>query len=147
MNGIFKGIGLLTLGILAVSSCGARTPTSESIDPNNYTNDVYQNPLYVADVSGKYYSAEIADPCVVRDEKGEFWSFSTCRRVLHSVDGCNWEKYSDAIIQKPQWGNEHFAAAGKSGAELWPPTPGITQLGMYSTGYATRVFSVMELSL
>ncbi len=120
-NGIFKKIGLLTLGMLAVSSCNGRTPTSSSFDPNNYTNGVYENALYVADVSGRYYSAEIADPCVVRDEKGEFWAFATCRRVLHSVDGCEWEKYSDGIIKKPTWGNEHFAAAGKTGAELWAP--------------------------
>lgn len=119
-NNTLRKIGLLSLTMLTVSSCGGRTPTS-SFDPNDYSIGVYQNPLYVADTSGKYYSAEIADPCVVRDEKGEFWSFSTIRRVLHSVDGCEWEKYSDGIIQKPKWGDDHFRAAGKNGAELWAP--------------------------
>ena len=86
-----------------------------------YTSSTYQNPMFVQNTSGNFYSSEIADPCVVRDEKGEFWSFSTCRRVLHSEDGCNWEKYSDAIISKPRWGDAHFNAAGKTHAELWAP--------------------------
>ena len=114
-------ITFLTLGILVISSCGGQTPAGEVVDNKSYTNGTYQNPLFVANTSGTYYSTEIADPCVVRDEKGEFWSFSTCRRVLHSVDGCEWEKWSDSIIKKPSWGDAHFSAAGKAGAELWAP--------------------------
>ena len=124
-NNTFKKFGLLALAALAVSSCSGNTPvsnsTSSSIDTNVYTNGTYENPMFVANSSGTYYSAEIADPCVVRDENGEFWSFSTCRRVLHSVDGCQWEKWSDGIIKRPTWGDTHFSAAGKSGAELWAP--------------------------
>lgn len=120
-NHLLRKISALALGVLTISSCGGKTPTQDVIDDKNYTNGTYQNALFVANTSGSYYSAEVADPCVVRDEKGEFWSFSTCRRVLHSVDGCEWEKWSDGIIRKPTWGNEHFAAAGKSGAELWAP--------------------------
>ena len=121
-NGLKKLI-LLFLGALVTASCSSRTPVSvtTSIDDEKFTSGTYMNALFVANTSGTYYSAEIADPCVVRDENGEFWSFSTARRVLHSVDGCQWEKYSDAIIKKPAWGNAHFEAAGKSGAELWAP--------------------------
>ena len=119
-NSIVRKISLLSLGLLAVASCSGKSPVNP-VDPKNYTNGTYTNPMFVANSSGTYYSAEVADPCVVRDEKGEFWSFSTCRRVLHSVDGCQWEKWSDGIIKRPTWGDAHFSAAGKSGAELWAP--------------------------
>lgn len=110
----------LALGLLTVTSCTGQTKvvSSEEIE---YSFGTYQNALYVASSTGTFYGSEIADPCVVRDEKGEFWSFSTCRRVLHSVDGCEWHRYSDAIISRPTWGDTHFKAAGKSGAELWAP--------------------------
>ena len=134
MRNLFKKIVLLTVGVMSISSCSImdffngkegekqqEKKQNEEKDNNEYVNGTYKNALFVANTSGSFYSAEIADPCVVRDEKGEFWSFSTCRRVLHSVDGCEWEKHSDAIIPKPQWGNEHFTAAGKGGAELWAP--------------------------
>ena len=117
---IIRLASFLGLGLLTVTSCNGQTKivSSEEIE---YSYGTYQNALYVASSTGTYYSSEIADPCVVRDEKGEFWSFSTCRRVLHSVDGCEWERYSDAIIPKPTWGDAHFKAAGKNGAELWAP--------------------------
>ena len=127
MKNITKKVGLLCLSVLAIASCSNKPQGNEGDGGGNkkddivYTNGTYTNPMFVQNTSGNYYSAEIADPCVVRDEKGEFWSFSTCRRVLHSVDGCEWEKYSDAIIQKPKWGDTHFAAAGKTHAELWAP--------------------------
>ena len=114
-NNFFRKVSLLSLALLAVSSCGDKPANV------NYINGTYNNPVFVTNSSGSYYSAEIADPCVVRDENGEFWAFATCRRVLHSVDGCEWEKWSDAIIKKPTWGDAHFKAAGKSGAELWAP--------------------------
>jgi arabinan endo-1,5-alpha-L-arabinosidase len=120
-NNTLRKIIFAVLGTLVVSSCSSRTPVDVSIDTNTYTNGTYQNALFVANTSGTYYSAEVADPCVVRDENGEFWSFSTARRVLHSVDGCEWEKHSDGIIPKPHWGDAHFAADGKNGAELWAP--------------------------
>ena len=123
---IFKGFTLAAMGLLTLTSCGDKTPVSSVINGSTepeieYTGGYYQNPLFVANATGSFYSSEIADPCVVRDENGEFWSFSTCRRVLHSVDGCTWEKYSDAIIPRPKWGDAHFQAAGKGGAELWAP--------------------------
>ena len=127
MKNITKKVGLLCLSVLAIASCSNKPQGNEGDGGGNkkddivYTNGTYTNPMFVQNTSGNYYSAEIADPCVVRDEKGEFWSFSTCRRVLHSVDGCEWEKYSEAIIQKPKWGDAHFAAAGKTHAELWAP--------------------------
>lgn len=124
MKNILTKTVFLAVGLLSIASCGGNSPTpapTPEEPEGNFTNGTYQNPLYVSNATGTYYSPEIADPCVVRDENGEFWSFSTCRRVLHSVDGCEWEKWSDSIIAKPTWGNEHFAAAGKGGAELWAP--------------------------
>ena len=123
MKNFTKKIGLLCLSVLAIASCGREKPSEEpkKEDTTVYTSGTYQNPMFVRTTKGNYYSQEIADPCVVRDEKGEFWSFSTCRRVLHSVDGCDWEQYNDAIIQRPKWGDAHFAAAGKTHAELWAP--------------------------
>lgn len=141
-HSFFKKSILLLTSIFVVSGCGigdpvsqvisssemassseepSSSPSSSSIEVKNYVNGTFYNPLFVSSSTGTYYSAEIADPCVVRDENGEFWSFSTCRRVLHSVDGCEWEKWSDSIIPKPAWGNEHFQKAGKSSAELWAP--------------------------
>ena len=115
---LIKTLCFLSLGLLTISSCNNKTPVD---DVTEYTNSSYSNPMFVANTSGSFYSMEIADPCVVRDENGEFWSFSTCRRVLHSTDGCNWEKHSDGIISRPKWGDSHFQAAGKGGAELWAP--------------------------
>lgn len=122
-NNLVGKLVFLAVSLLAISSCSGKDPVKPEppADTHKYVNGTYQNALFVANTSGTFYSAEIADPCVVRDEDGEFWSFSTCRRVLHSVDGCQWEKYSDAIIKKPTWGDAHFSAAGKSGAELWAP--------------------------
>ena len=117
----FKKIGLLTLGVLAISSCNSHTPVSSSINPDDFIHGTYQNALYVSSSTGTFYGMEIADPCVVRGNDGYFYSFSTCRRVLRSEDGCEWEKYSDGIIARPKWGDEHFAAAGKPYGELWAP--------------------------
>jgi hypothetical protein len=84
----FKKIGLLTLGVLAISSCNSHTPVSSSINPDDYIHGTYQNALYVSSSTGTFYGMEIADPCVVRGDDGYFYSFSTCRRVLRSEDGC-----------------------------------------------------------
>jgi len=115
MKNLFRKVTILSLFALTLTSCGTTEPQIE------YNQGTYQNALYVHFESGNYYPMEIADPCVVRDEKGEFWSFSTCRRVLHSEDGCDWQLWTDSIISKPRWGDEHFRASGHTGAELWAP--------------------------
>ena len=138
-NNFFRKVSLLSLALLAVSSCGDKPANV------NYINGTYNNPVFVTNSSGSYYSAEIADPCVVRDENGEFWAFATCRRVLHSVDGCEWEKWSDAIIKKPTWGDAHFKAAGKSGAELWAPD--VVKIGDKWIYYSQFLISVIQLAL
>lgn len=112
MNKFLNRIGLLLLGVVAISSCNANTPISESIstsiDTNTYTNGTYQNPLMVINSSGSFYSSEIADPCVVRGDDGYIYSFSTSGRVLRSEDGCEWQIYSENIIPRPSWGDTYY---------------------------------------
>ena len=79
--------------------------TNEKTKEPSLTSGVYQNPLFVKNKSGAYYSTEVADPCVVRGDDGYIYSFSTEGRVLRSEDGCEWETYSESIIPRPTWGD------------------------------------------
>lgn len=123
---------LLATTLLTISSCGLTPTVSSSLTPSSsevesssevstveslppssssevsYIQGSYQNPLFVSTASGSYYSAEIADPCVVRGDDGYIYCFATAGRVLRSEDGCEWEIYKENIIPRPAWGDGYY---------------------------------------
>ena len=110
-----RSLLLLAISLLTVSSCGSTpassstpsVPAPSSSEPVNYWCGSYQNPLFVRNSAGNYYSSEIADPCVVRGDDGYIYAFATAGRVLRSEDGCDWEIYKENIIPRPSWGDKY----------------------------------------
>ena len=105
---------LLPLFILSLTSCefpfGPKPEEKKDSKPEpevSYYSGTYQNPLFVTNSNGVFYSNEIADPCVVRGDDGYFYAFATAGRVLRSEDGCEWSVYTENAIPRPSWGDTY----------------------------------------
>ena len=122
-----KSLFFLAAALLAISACSARNEqggggSSTGSSEKSLWYGTYQNPLFVTNQNGNYYSNEIADPCVVRGDDGYLYCFATNGRALRSLDGCEWQAYSENIIPRPQWGNGYA-----SNPVIWAPD--VVQIG------------------
>ena len=109
-----KSLFLLATTALVLTSCGKLNSNNNQNgggqqnppqEEKNYWCGSYQNPMFVKNAAGNYYSNEIADPCVVRGDDGFIYCFATAGRVLRSEDGCEWESYMENAIPRPSWGD------------------------------------------
>ena len=117
-----KALFLLATSFLALTGCNAvpgGTSTMSSIDNRNYWSSTYQNPLFVTNSSGNFYSSEIADPCVVKGDDGYLYAFATNGRVLRSEDGCAWTVHLENAITRPTWGDSYYG--GEKRPAIWAP--------------------------
>ena len=108
---------LLATAVLALTGCSVINSKTESESKESKSQESsqqkelwcgsYENPLFVTNTSGNYYSSELADPCVVRGDDGYIYCFATAGRTLRSEDGCLWESYKENIIPRPSWGDAY----------------------------------------
>ena len=121
---ILKVFSLFANVAIALTSCGGEQQQQQQEQGNGkqedktpvYVSGVYQNPMFVKNKAGSYYSTEVADPCVVKGDDGYIYSFSTLGRALRSEDGAEWEVFSESIIGRPSWGDVYATRP-----DIWAP--------------------------
>lgn len=107
-----KSLLLFATALLVLTGCSTPATDGSKDSPKDppkeepqYWSGSYQNPMFVTNASGSFYSNELADPCVVRGDDGYLYCFATAGRVLRSEDGCQWESYMENAIPRPTWGD------------------------------------------
>ncbi len=86
--------------------------------------EVYINGTYPLDQLGRGYTGEIADPHIVDGENGYLYIFGTNRIGLRSQDGCNWEVFTNNLIDRPVWGDTYVKENYGNDAQtpnIWAP--------------------------
>jgi arabinan endo-1,5-alpha-L-arabinosidase len=118
---------LLALWGFALVACGgnddsgalssAFSSVASSSSAIAYNVGTYENVILPVTDKGAVYTTEIADPSIVKGDDGYYYVFSTLRRCLRSADCCEWSVYSNAIIDRPTWGDD----AVHGTPEVWAP--------------------------
>ena len=125
-NSISKAILLAAPLSLSLTGCSSSTtPTPEPSKDGYYTegreidfvegekeevatyHGTYINGTFPLTQTGQGYTGEVADPHIVDGENGYLYIFATNRIGLRSQDGCNWEIFSNNVINRPTWGDQY----------------------------------------
>lgn len=90
----------------------------------SYWCETYSNGTLPAGKDGNgTYTAEVADPSVVRGDDGMFYMFGTNRVALKSEDAVNWQLYNTNIVTVGNWASDWAKEkyGDGNGLGIWAP--------------------------